>query len=78
MIRTGSPKWNNRRKLLSGLTQLLLQHLDGIFRNWRPSCFVSMVQGAGGGVTVWRVFSWHILNSLVPNEYNFSDIGYCC
>ncbi len=50
----------------------MLRHLDGRVRIWckehenmDPSCFVSMVQAAGG-VTVWGIFSWHTLGRLVP------------
>lgn len=33
------------------------------------SCLVSVVQAAaGGGVTVWGTFSWHILGITVPTE----------
>ncbi len=33
-----------------------------------PSCLVSTVQAAGGGVMVWGIFSWHTLDPLVPIE----------
>ncbi len=46
----------------------LLRHSDGRVRIWRkehesmdPSCLVSMVQAAGGGVMVWGIISWHTL-----------------
>ncbi len=34
-----------------------------------PSCLVSMVQAAGGGVMVWGIFSWHTLGPLVPFDH---------
>ncbi len=37
-----------------------------------PSCLVSTVQAAGGGVIVWRTFSWHTLSTLVPIEHNLN------
>ncbi len=46
-----------------------------------PSCLVSTVQAAGGGVIVWGIFSWHTLGPLVPMEHRFkchSLPGYCC
>jgi len=46
---------------------------DGRVRIWRkqnenmdPSCFVTTVQAGGGGVMVYRMFSWHTLGPLVP------------
>ncbi len=33
-----------------------------------PSCLVSTLQAAGGGVKVWGIFSWHTLGPLVPIE----------
>jgi len=45
---------------------------DGRVRIWRkqnenmdPSCIVTTVQAGGGGVMVWRMFSWHNLGPLV-------------
>ncbi len=53
---------------LSDESRYLLRHSDGRVRIWRkkhesmdPSCLVSMVQAAGGGVMVWGIFSWHTL-----------------
>ncbi len=37
-----------------------------------PSCLVSTVQAAGGGVMVWGVFSWHTLGPLVPIEHRLN------
>jgi len=31
-----------------------------------PSCLVTTVQAAGGGVMVWGIFSWLTLGPLVP------------
>ncbi len=57
-------------------SQFLLQHSDGRVRIWckeheimDPSCLVSTVQAAGGGVMVWGIFSWHTLGPLVPIEH---------
>ncbi len=42
-----------------------------------PSCLVSTVQaGAGGGVMVWGVFSWHTLGPLVPIEHRLNTTVY--
>ncbi len=37
-----------------------------------PSCLVSTVQAAGGGVMVWGLFSWHTLGPLVPIEHRLN------
>ncbi len=57
-------------------SQFLLQHSDSRVRIWHkehesmdPSCLVSTVQAAGGGVMVWGIFSWHTLGSFVPIEH---------
>ncbi len=61
----------------------LLRHLDGRVRIWRkeheimdPSSLVSTVQAAGGGVTVWGIFSWHTLGPLVPIEHCLNATAY--
>ncbi len=36
-----------------------------------PSCIVSTVQAADGGVMVWGIFSWNTLGPLVPIEHYF-------
>ncbi len=36
-----------------------------------PSCLVSTVQAADGGVMVWGIFSWNTLGPLVPIEHYF-------
>ncbi|MDF4985840.1 hypothetical protein P3581_23090, partial [Vibrio parahaemolyticus] len=38
-----------------------------------PSCLVSTVQAAGGGVMVWGIFSWHTLGPLVPTEHGLNN-----
>ncbi len=54
-------------------SRFLLRHSDGRFRILNkkheimdPSCLVSMVQAAGGGVMLCGIFSWHTLCTLVP------------
>lgn len=45
-----------------------------------PACFVSTAQ-AGGGVTMWGIFSWHNLDLLGLNEHNLNTAVYqrrCC
>ncbi len=49
-------------------SRLLLLHSDDRVRIWRkehesmdPSCLVSTVQAAGGGIMVWGILSWHAL-----------------
>ncbi len=57
---------------------------DGRVRIWRkehesmdPSCLVSTVQvGGGGGVMVWRIFSWHNLGPLLPIEHRLNTTAY--
>ncbi len=66
----------------------LLWHSDDRVRIWRkehenmdPSCLVSTVQAAGGGVMVWGIFSWHTLGPLVPIEHRLNATDYpeyCC
>ncbi len=41
-----------------------------------PSCLVSRVQDAAGGVMVWGIFSWHTLGHLVPNEHCLNTTVY--
>ncbi len=41
-----------------------------------PSCVVSTVQAAGGGVVVWGIFSWYTLGPLVPIEHCLNAIAY--
>ncbi len=41
-----------------------------------PSCFVSTVQAAGGGVMVWGIFSKHTLGPLVPIEHRLKATDY--
>ncbi|KAG1929315.1 hypothetical protein F2P79_023036 [Pimephales promelas] len=41
-----------------------------------PSCLVSTVQAAGGGVMVWGIFSWHSLGPLVPIEHRCNATAY--
>ncbi len=59
-------------------SQFLLRHSDGRVRMWRkehesmdPSCLVSTVQAADGGVMVLGIFSWNTLGPLVPIEHYF-------
>ncbi len=63
-------------------SRFLLRHSDGRVRIWRkehenmdPSCLVSTVH-AGGGVTVWGIFSWHTLGPLVPIEHRLNTTAY--
>jgi len=60
----------------------LLRHSDGKVRIWHkqhesmnPSCLVSTVRAAGGGIMVWGIFSWHTLGLFVPIEHHPE---YCC
>ncbi len=64
-------------------SRFLLRHSDGRVRIWckehesmDPSCFVSTVQAAGGGVMVWGIFSWHTLGPLVPIEHRLNTTAY--
>ncbi len=64
-------------------SRFLLRHSDSSVRIWRkehesmdPSCLVSAVQAAGGGVMVWGIFSWHTLGPLVPIEHCLNATAY--
>ncbi len=64
-------------------SRFLLRYSDGRVRIWckehdsmDPSCLVSMVQAGGGGVMVWRIFSWHTLSPLVPIEHRLNATAY--
>ncbi len=68
------PKLDNRRleKTLPGLMSLDFCcdiQMESEFGVKNPSCLVSTVQAAGGGVMVWGIFSWHTLGLLVPIEH---------
>ncbi len=61
----------------------LLRHSDSRVRIWRkvhesmdPSCLVSTVQAAGGGVMVQGIFSWCTLGPLVPIEHCLNATAY--
>ncbi len=41
-----------------------------------PSCLVSTVQTASGGVMVWGIFSWHTLGHLLPVEHRLHTTAY--
>jgi len=41
-----------------------------------PSCLVTTVQAAGGGVTVRAIFSWCTLGSLVPIGHHLNATAY--
>ncbi len=41
-----------------------------------PSCLVSTVQAAGGGLMVWGIFSWHTFGPLVPIEHRLNATAY--
>ncbi len=36
----------------------------------------STIQAGGGGVMVWRIFSWHTLGPLVPIEHRLNVTAY--
>ncbi len=41
-----------------------------------PSCLVSTVQAAGGGVMVGGILSWHTLGNLVPIDHRLNTTVY--
>ncbi len=60
----------------------MLRHSDRV-RIWHkehesmdPSCLVSTVQVAGGGVMVWGIISWHTLGPLVLIEHRLNATAY--
>ncbi len=76
-----SEDWKNISR--SDESRYLLRHSDGSVRIWLkehesmdPSCLVSMVQAAGGGVMVWGIFSWDTLGPLVPIEHRLNVTAY--
>ncbi len=67
----------------SDASWFLLRHSDGRVRIWHkehesmdPSCLVSTVQAAGGGVMVWGIFYWDTLGPLVPIEHRLNGTAY--
>ncbi len=40
-----------------------------------PSCLVSTIHAAGGGV-IWGIISWHYLGTLVPIEHRLNATVY--
>ncbi len=72
--------WKN---VASDESRFLWRHSDGRVRIWHkehesmdPSCLVLTVQAFGGGVMVWRIFSWHTLGPLVPIEHHLNATAY--
>ncbi len=64
-------------------SRFLLRHSDGRVRiqckeheSMAPSCLVSTVQAAGGGLMVWGIYSWHTLGPLVPIEHYLNTVAY--
>ncbi len=64
-------------------SQFLQRPSDGRVRIWHkehesmdPSCLVSTVQAAGGGVMVWGIFSRHTLGPLLPIEHCLNATAY--
>ncbi len=64
-------------------SMFLLRHSDGRVRIWHkdhesmdPSCLVSTVQAGGGGLIVFRTFSWHTLGPLVLIEHRLNATDY--
>ncbi len=67
----------------SDVSRFLLLHSDGRVRIWYqehesmdPSCLVSTVQDAAGGVMVWGIFSWHTLGPTLFKCHSLPE--YCC
>ncbi len=72
--------WKN---VASDESRFLRRHSDGRVRIWHkehesmdPSCLVLTVQAFGGGVMVWRIFSWHTLGPLVPIDHHLNATAY--
>ncbi len=64
-------------------SRFLLRNSGGRVRIWRkghesmdPSCLVSTVQAAGGGVMLWGIFSWHTLDPSLPIEHRLNATAY--
>jgi len=61
----------------------LLSHSDSRVRIWHkqnenidPSCLVTTVQAAGGGVMEWVMYSWHTLGPVVPIGHHLNATAY--
>ncbi len=72
--------WKN---VASDESRFLRRHSDSRVRIWHkehesmdPSCLVLTVQAFGGGVMVWRIFSWHTLGPLVPIDHHLNATAY--
>jgi len=72
-----------KRVAWSDESRFRLMNADGRLRIWRqaheamdPTCQVGTVQGHGGSILVWGVFSWHCLGSLVCVPTSVNAIRY--
>ncbi|GFU52192.1 transposable element Tc1 transposase [Trichonephila clavipes] len=72
-----------KRVVWSDKSRFRLLNADGRLRIWRqaheaidPACQVGTLQGHGGLIMVWGVFSWHFLVSLVHIPTSFNAIWY--
>ncbi len=81
LTKIGQEDWKN--VAWSDESMFLLRHSDGRVRIWHkdhesmdPSNLVSTVQAGGGGVIVFRTFSWHTLGPLVLIEHRLNATDY--
>jgi len=44
--------------------------------NMDPSCLVTTVQAAAGGVMIWGMFFWHTLGPIVPIGHRLNAMAY--
>lgn len=72
-----------KRVAWSDESRFRLLNADGRLRIWRqaheamdPACQAGTVQGHGGSIMVWGVFSWHSLGSLVRVPTSLNAIRY--
>jgi len=79
-IRKSSPKldsWRLEKNVAwSDEIQMIVRIWCKQNENMDPSCFVTTVHAAGGGVMVWGMFSWQTLGPSVPIGHR-SPNGQC-
>ncbi len=71
-----SVAWSDESRFLLWLSDVRVRIWSKEHENMDPSCLVSTVQAAGGGVMVWGIFSWHTLGPLVPIEHRLNATAY--
>ncbi len=68
--------WSDESRFSLQHSDIWVRILCKEYESMDPSCLVSMVQAAGGGVMVWGIFSWHTLGPLVPIAHRLNVTAY--